>query len=599
MASDTLEQYFSYPLNPHALLRKKKALRRELSKRPDLAEKRVAMLGGSTTAEIRDMLELFLLHAGIRPVFYESEYNRYYEEVMFPENGLREFDPEIISIHTTSANILQFPSVSDTAETVDGLFSGVMNRFTDVWNRIEQEYGCPVIQNNFELPHYRLLGNLDAYDIHGRTAFINQLNHRFAEEARRRRNLFLNDINYLAAWFGLERWHDRLFWYSYKYAMNYEAIPLLADSIASIIKGIYGRTKKCLVLDLDNTLWGGVIGDDGLQGIRIGKETPEAEAYTEFQQFLKELKERGILLAVCSKNDEENAREGFTHPDMVLSLGDFAAFAANWQPKHENIRSIASTLNIGIDSLVFADDNPAEREIVRAQAPSVTVPELGCDVTKYIAILDRTGLFESVSVNADDLERNRFYTGNADRAREQEQYASYDDFLRSLDMVAEIAPFSSIYLDRIAQLTNKTNQFNLTTKRYTLPEMQAMMDDKRYITLYGRLNDRFGENGLISVMAGTIKGVELHIDLWLMSCRVLKRGMEAAMLDRLVSKAKEQGLSGIVGYYYPTAKNSMVRELFFDMGFSRIDIPEVDGTVWHLDISGNYSNKNLFIKVKP
>lgn len=587
-----MTNYFTYPLNTTGLLRKKRAIRRDLSNRKDLDEKRIAILGGSTTAEVRDMLELFLLHAGIRPVFYESEYNRYFEDVMFPESGLKDFRPEIIYIHTTNLNIRRFPALNESCEAIEELLAGEMNRFSGLWERIEQDYGCPVIQNNFELPHYRILGNLDAYDTHGRTAFIGMLNYRFAGEAEKRKNLHLNDINYLSAWFGLERWHDRLFWYSYKYAMNYEAIPLLADSVASIIRGICGKAKKCLVLDLDNTLWGGVIGDDGLQGIRIGKETPEAEAYTEFQRYVRELKERGVLLAVCSKNDETNAREGFAHPDSILSADDFAAFTANWNPKHENIRDIAYMLNIGIDSLVFADDNPVEREIVRAQLAEVTVPELGSDIVKYIDILDKTGLFETVSLSADDLQRNMFYVANTERAKQQEQFASYDEFLRSLKMVAEIAPFSPIYLDRITQLTNKTNQFNLTTRRYTLSEIQAMADDDSYITLYGKLRDKFGDNGLVSVIAGIKKENELHIDLWLMSCRVLKRGMETAMLDALVARARKCGLKAIVGYYFPTAKNGMVKNLFHEMGFRKLQ-----ENSWHLDISGNYTSKNPFIEI--
>lgn len=587
-----MTNYFTYPLNTTGLLRKKRAIRRDLSNRKDLDEKRIAILGGSTTAEVRDMLELFLLHAGIRPVFYESEYNRYFEDVMFPESGLKDFRPEIIYIHTTNLNIRRFPALNESCEAIEELLAGEMNRFSGLWERIERDYGCPVIQNNFELPHYRILGNLDAYDTHGRTAFIGMLNYRFAGEAEKRKNLHLNDINYLSAWFGLERWHDRLFWYSYKYAMNYEAIPLLADSVASIIRGICGKAKKCLVLDLDNTLWGGVIGDDGLQGIRIGKETPEAEAYTEFQRYVRELKERGVLLAVCSKNDETNAREGFAHPDSILSADDFAAFTANWNPKHENIRDIAYMLNIGIDSLVFADDNPVEREIVRAQLAEVTVPELGSDIVKYIDILDKTGLFETVSLSADDLQRNMFYVANTERAKQQEQFASYDEFLRSLKMVAEIAPFSPIYLDRITQLTNKTNQFNLTTRRYTLSEIQAMADDDSYITLYGKLRDKFGDNGLVSVIAGIKKENELHIDLWLMSCRVLKRGMETAMLDALVARARKCGLKAIVGYYFPTAKNGMVKNLFHEMGFRKLQ-----ENSWHLDISGNYTSKNPFIEI--
>jgi len=388
----------NYPLNAHDLLRKKKSLRRELLKASGFLDKRIAILGGSTTAEIKDMLELFLLQDGIRPVFYESEYNRYYEDALFSNPDLEKFSPELIYIHTSSVNIRRFPSLKESAAEVEVLLSSEAARFRELWDAITSKYGCPVVQNNFEMPHYRSLGNLDAYDVRGRGRFVSELNRIFAEEAASRKNIYLNDIHYLSAWFGLERWYDKFFWYSYKYAMSYEAIPFLSDSVASIVKAIFGKTRKCLVLDLDNTLWGGVIGDDGLGGIKIGKENPEAEAYTEFQKYVRELKERGVLLAVCSKNEDANAREGFAHPDSLLKITDFAAFRANWDPKYGNIREIAKALNIGVDSLVFADDNPVERESVRAQAPQVAVPELGGDVAKYISILDKTGYFETVAL---------------------------------------------------------------------------------------------------------------------------------------------------------------------------------------------------------
>jgi FkbH-like protein len=472
----------NYPFDAHYLLRKKKAIRRDLLLQSGLLDKRIAILGGSTTAEVKDMLELFLLQEGIRPFFYESEYNRYYEDLIFQNPALEEFAPDIIYIHTTSVNIRRFPSVLESDTEVDELLSSEVIRFQSMWDAVAERYACPVIQNNFELPHYRGLGNLDSYDIHGRSRFVSELNLRFSEQARQRKNLYLNDINYLAAWFGLERWYDKLFWYSYKYAMNYEAIPLLADSVASIIKAIYGRTKKCLVLDLDNTLWGGVIGDDGLNGIQIGKETPEAEAFTEFQQYCRILKERGIILAVCSKNDEGNAREGFTHPDSILKLEDFSAFQANWDPKHQNIRNIAQSLNIGIDSIVFADDNPVEREIVQSQEPEVKVPILGSNVAHYINILDKSGYFETVSLSTDDLSRSSFYADNNVRQEHQAVFANYEEFLCSLEMKAEIKPFSSIYLDRITQLINKTNQFNLTTRRYTQLEVERLTHKDNYIT---------------------------------------------------------------------------------------------------------------------
>ena len=378
--------------------------------------------------------------------------------------------------------------------------------------------------------------------------------------------------------------------------MSIQAIPMLAHSIASIINAITGRSRKCLVLDLDNTLWGGVIGDDGLGGIRIGKETPISEAYTEFQQYVVALKDRGVILAVCSKNDEVNAREGFSHPDSVLALKDFSDFRANWEPKHENIREVAKYINIGIDSLVFADDNPVERDIVRAQEPQVAVPELGNNVAKYIDVLDKSGLFEAISLSSDDLQRSSYYSANAARESIQASYENYGDFLCSLKMTAEIKLVTPVYIERVTQLINKTNQFNVTTQRYTQAEVDIIAADSRYIPLYGRLQDKFGDNGLISVMIGMIQGDKLILDVWLMSCRVLKRGMEAAMLDQMVAVAHSREIKSIIGYYYPTAKNSMVSNLFEDMGFQQLTMHESKATSWELNIE-EYVPKNIFIEV--
>jgi FkbH-like protein len=592
-----MRDLLNYPFDANTLLRKKKALRREMLQQSGLLDKRIAILGGSTTAEIRDMLELFLLKDGIRPEFYESGYNRYSEDILFPNSELEQFAPEIVYIYTSCVNITEFPSFEHSENDIKNLLHNEIDRYQVLWDRITAAYSCPIIQNNFELPHYRGLGNLDGYDIHGRSRFIAELNRIFSEQARFRQNLHLNDINYLSAWFGLERWHDKIFWYSYKYAMNYEAIPLLADSVASIIKAIFGKTRKCLVLDLDNTLWGGVIGDDGVSGIQIGKDTPEAEAYTEFQEYAKYLKERGIILAVCSKNDYANACEGFNHPDNILRLEDFSSFYANWEPKHQNIREIAKKLNIGIDCLVFADDNPVERDAVRSQEPQVAVPELGNNVALYINILDKTGYFETVSLSTDDLQRSSFYEDNAVRRQAENKFDNYDEFLRSLKMKAEIKEFSPIYLDRITQIINKTNQFNVTTRRYTQGEIEAISVDSKYITLYGRLADKFGDNGLISIMITEQRGAELHINVWLMSCRVLKREMERAMFDQLVCRAKEHGIKTIYGYYYPSKKNGIVKDLFQEMGFVKVNSDKNGNTLWRFDIPEIYRNTNMFIEV--
>ena len=586
-----------YPFDSLYILRKKRSLKRELSNQQGLIEKRIAILGGSSTAEVRDLIEVFLLNEGFRPSFYESEYNKFFEDLMFENKKLKDFQPDIIYLHTSFVNILSFPEMGESEQNIKDNADREFSRYKDLWSQIESELNCPVIQNNFELPRDRPMGNLDFSDVHGRTNFIMRLNHLFSEYARRNSNLHINDIFYLSSWVGLERWHDKTLWYATKYAISFEALPILAHNITNIMKTLFGKTRKCLVLDLDNTIWGGVIGEQGLSGLEIGKDTPIGEAFTAFQNYIKELKQRGIILAVCSKNDLNIAKEGFSHPDSILKLDDITVFKANWEPKHENIKSIAREINIDLTSLVFLDDNPSEREIVSSQTPAVKVPNLGEDVARYIEILDRSGCFETVSISPEDLERNRAYSDNIKRQELGARYENYDEFLRSLEMKAEIKQFTTIYLERITQLVNKTNQFNLTTKRFTFPQLEEISNDPQYITLYGRLRDKFGDNGLISVMIGEICNDIIHIRLWLMSCRVIKRGMEHAMFDQFIKESKKRGIKNIKGAYLKSAKNNIVSSLYGDLGFKNNYSKENGDSFWTYQISGSYIEKNQWIEV--
>jgi FkbH-like protein len=584
-----------YPFDTKLILRKKNALKKQLlASYQRQMEKNIAILGGSTTSEIKNILELFLLKHGIRPIFYESEYNKFYEDALFGTVELNNFKPDIIYLHTTNTNINKYPELGDNEDEVDELLKSELEKYISIWNALSK-YDCAIIQNNFDLPFYRSFGNLDSYDIHGRTYFINKLNLEFAKKASEINNLYINDINYLSSYLGLTNWFNPSLWYQAKYALCMSAIPELTFNISKIISAIFGKTKKCLVLDLDNTCWGGVIGDDGLDGISIGTETAISEAYTSFQQYAKELKDRGITLAVCSKNDFDNAKEGFSHPDSILRFDDFTSFKANWDPKHQNIMSIAEEINIDIESLVFIDDNPAERALVFSQIPSVSVPDVGGDVVDFIEYIDRNGYFEPITLSADDINRNKYYEGNKKRLMEQITFQSYDDFLVSLKMTAEIKNFSSVYLDRITQLTNKTNQFNLTTKRYTAGEIEKISSNDQYIKIYGKLEDKYGDNGLISIIIGRLDGKLCHMDLWLMSCRVLKRDMEFAMLDVIVKHCRQNNISDIIGYYYKTTKNNMVANLYKTFGFERIQ-QNGDDSVWKLDIT-NYTKKNILIRV--
>jgi len=594
-SSASEHRLLDYPINASLILRKKHSIKRALLGNEDLISKNIAILGGSTTSEVRNILELFLLNIGIRPEFYESEYNRYYEDAVFENKKLREFKPDIIYIHTTNKNITSYPIISDSMAEVDLIFQHEVEKYRNIWSSLTN-YHCAIIQNNFEFLQHRVLGNLDGYDHRGALNYIHRLNTHFADEARNRANLYLNDINYLAAALGLAHWFDKHLWYSCKYAVSFEAIPHLAKNLSAIIGGLFGKSKKCMILDLDYTCWGGSIGDIGLNGIIIGKETAEAEAYTEFQRYVKSLKERGIMLAVCSKNEQNYAKQGFTHPDSVLMNDDFVAFEANWDPKHINVLKIGAELNVGLDSFVFIDDNPAERQIVSENLSEVSVPDVGVDVIHFIDHIDRNYYFETVSISNDDIKRADFYKKNAERLNSSLQFVDYANYLQSLLMVADIQPFSSIYIDRITQLINKTNQFNLTTKRYTLADIELIVQSSAYIALYGRLEDRYGDNGLVSVIIGKIQGHECHIELWLMSCRVIKRTMEQAMFDALVSRCQAMGIEAIIGYYYKTDKNTMVAELYKDLGFDRVSSNNMD-TVWCLQVN-RYTNKNYHIKEK-
>ena len=589
---------FGYPLDNELILRKQKSIRRELLSRTGInyVDKRIAILGGSTTSNIKNILELFLLQAGIKPQFYESEYNKYYEDALFGTPLLDEFEPEIIIIFTSAVNILEKPSIRDDLVSVQAKLDSEFNRFKQMWENLSEKYNAAIIQNNMELPYIRSLGNLETVLPFGMSRFIERLNIRFADYAASHGNFYIHDLHELSARIGLRRWHNRAQYHSYKFAMDYDVVPDVSSGLAKIIKAILGKTKKCLVLDLDNTLWGGVIGDDGLNGIKIGHETPEAEFYMEFQRYVLGLKERGIILAVCSKNDEDIAKSGFTHPDSVLKVDDFAAFHANWEPKDQNIRAIAAELNIGTDSLVFIDDNPVERQIVRENLPEVSVPEVDAtDPFSYIRSIEEAGYFEFVALSEEDFKRSESYVSNRKRTELAHSVSDYDDFLKALDMRAEIGSFREVYFDRIAQLTNKTNQFNLTTRRCTRAEIEAMANAPKYITLYGRLEDKFGDNGLVTVVIGERRGDELHIILWLMSCRVLKRGLERAMLDALINEAEGVGLKKIVGYYFKTPKNKMVSMLYEEFGFKRIS-QTADDTVWELDTNDYVAEKN-FIEV--
>lgn len=582
------------PLDTETIVRKSRKIKRELENAPVTAQIRIAILGGSTTEQVKNILELFLLDKGIKADFYESEYNKWYEDACFDDSELSNFKPQLVYIHLSFADFYNSYFASEDKENAAVTFYNKMER---CWKKLSQRFGCSIIQNNFEEPFFSLYGNLDFSKTDGLSYEVAKLNAEIAKYANSNENFYVQNLHRLSAQIGLEKWYDREAYHLYKLALSYNCIPYLSYNLSCMVGTLLGKSKKCLVLDLDNTLWGGIIGDDGAEGIQIGHETAEGEQFYEFQEYVLSLKKRGILLAVCSKNDLDVAKKGFELPDSLLKYDDFTAFIANWEPKSVNIKRIAAEIGIGLDSLVFIDDNPMERNLVREAVPEVTVPEvLEGQPDSYIKALEDGKYFEQLVVSQDDLKRNQSYMENKKRNDLEHEYERYDDFLENLCMEAEIKPFAEIYLDRITQLTNKSNQFNLTTKRYSRAEIENVAHDKSFITLYGRLKDKFGDNGLVSVVIGSIKDSILTIDLWLMSCRVLRRGFEYAMFSEFLRICKENGISEIKGNYYKTAKNSMVKDFYQDLGFSCVEKTD-ESSSWNLKVPEFVFNKDFYINI--
>lgn len=572
---------FDYPYDCDVILQKKRRLRRELLTQSGLIPKKIAILSGSTIGEIKPILELFLLHHGIQPEFYEGEYARYYENAVFDDGSLRAFAPDMIYVHTTVQNLSGLPCPADSDVEAEEKLAAEVLRWQSFWDAC-CSMGAIVIQNNFEFPNVRVMGSFEAVDRRGAVRFVRRMNEALARYAEAHRGFLVNDINYLAAELGLDHWFSPTMWYAYQYALDLSAVPALCASIANIIKSLYGKNKKSIACDLDNTLWAGVIGDDGVQGIQLGEESPSGRAFTALQRYLKLVSQTGVLLNVNSKNEAEIAKSGFSRPESVLHEEDFICFTANWQPKDENLAQMASQLNLLPESFVFLDDNPAEREIVRRRFPQTAVPEL-TEPEHYVRTLARSGYFEVTSLSADDKKRSEMYRENAQRAQAQAAFSDYSDYLRSLEMKAVIAPFDTAHAARITQLMNKTNQFNLTTRRYTDAEVSACMSDGNTLTLYASLADRFGDNGIVSALIGRVQDGILTIEEWVMSCRVFKRDLELAVFDALIAYCRTHNITSIEGDYLPTAKNAYVRTLYPTLGFLQTAESE-EGTHYRFDI---------------
>lgn len=426
---------------------------------------------------------------------------------------------------------------------------------------------------------------------------IRKLNYELMNLSQKHQNLFICDIAGLQNKLGRNYMFTPNIYVSTEMVLSVDTIPYVASRVMDIICAIRGQFKKCLILDLDNTIWGGVVGDDGLEGIQLGHGLGIGKAFTEFQMWIKKLRQRGIIICIVSKNNEDTAKEPFEkHPDMILKLDDIAVFMANWETKVDNIRSIQAVLNIGFDSMVFLDDNPFERNIVRENIPSITVPELPEDPGEYLEYLYELNLFETASYSNADIDRTKQYQIEAKRVSLAKTFENEADFLKSLNMISTVSGFTKFNTPRVAQLSQRSNQFNLRTIRYTEAEVAAMAEDPNIIDLSFTLEDKFGDNGLIAVIImRCIDAESLFIDTWFMSCRVLKRGMESFTLNTMVMRAQQGGYKRIIGEYLPTAKNKMVEHHYTNLGFVKIEGSSTAQYVLDVD---NYQTKKCYIKQK-
>jgi FkbH-like protein len=449
-----------------------------------------------------------------------------------------------------------------------------------------------------------LAGDPDAFQINMDLGLAGSPRHLRSEfnrgltELARQSSCLLFDIGGLADLVGQSAWSAARFWYAAKYPFAPAMIPLYADHVMRILAAQLGRSRRVLVLDLDNTLWGGIVGDDGMEGLALGTGTPLGETYAALQRMALSYRERGILLCISSKNDEAIALDAFRrHPEMVLKEDDITALRINWDDKAANIKAIAEIIELGLESLVFLDDNPAERKRVRDALPAVAVAELPEDPSEWIAVFQAAGYFEQASFSREDQLRAGFYKANAQRAAQLERIGNHDDYLRSLDMTLSIAPFDQPGRKRIAQLIAKSNQFNLTTRRYSEAEVAALQADPAAVTVQARLADMFGDNGMISTVICRQDGRNFQIDSWIMSCRVLGRRVEEAILQHLVHQARARGAAELIGHYIPTARNGLVKDHFKKLGFFETGAGPDGETLWRLAV-GDYSDKELPMKIE-
>ena len=556
---------------------------------------RISLIGDTATQFLATAIKGMGVERGYNIDLFEAEYNQVERLFMDPTSELYEFDADMIvvfqSTHKLGELHSQLPVEQQLTLADDRLdFIASVCENPVFANKKIIYFNYPEIEDTVFGSYANKVASSFSYQ-------VRKLNYELMNLAQQYPNLFICDIAGLQNKLGRDMMFTTNVYVSTEMVLSIDSLPYVASRVMDIVCAIKGQFKKCLILDLDNTIWGGVIGDDGLEGIQLGHGLGIGKAFTEFQMWVKKLKQRGIIICVASKNNEETAKEPFEkHPDMILKLDDIAVFLANWETKVDNIRTIQSILNIGFDSMVFLDDNPFERNMIRENIPDITVPELPQDPGDYLEYLYSLNLFETASFSNADKDRTKQYQVEAKRVSLSKTFTNEADFLKSLNMVSTVSGFTKFNTPRVAQLSQRSNQFNLRTIRYTETDITTMAENPYVIDLSFTLEDKLGDNGLIAVVIMKKLDEEtLFVDTWFMSCRVLKRGMENFTLNTMVEQARVAGYKKIVGEYLPTPKNKMVENHYVSLGFTKIE--GVTTAQYELNVE-NYQLRECYIKMK-
>ena len=570
----------------------KKNLKKDVSGFPSI---KVALVGDTATQFLATALCGMGVERGYHINLFEAEYNQVERQFMDPTSELYTVDADIIVVFQSTHKLGEHHSLLTTEQQA----SVADERLSFVASICENPALADkkIIYFNYSEIDDTVFGSYANKVTSSLSYQVRKLNYELMNLSQQYPNLFICDLAALQNKFGRDFMFAPNVYVSTEMILSVDALPYVASRVMDIVCSVKGQFKKCLILDLDNTVWGGVIGDDGLEGIQLGHGLGIGKAFTEFQMWVKKLKQRGIIICVASKNNEETAKEPFEkHPDMVLKLDDIAVFQANWETKVDNIRTIQSILNIGFDSMVFLDDNPFERNIVRENIKGITVPELPEDPGEYLEYLYSLNLFETASYSNADKDRTKQYQVEAKRVSLSKTFTNEADFLKSLNMVSTVSGFTKFNTPRVAQLSQRSNQFNLRTIRYTEADITALAENPDVIDLSFTLEDKFGDNGLIAVIImKKLDSDTLFVDTWFMSCRVLKRGMENFTLNTMVERAKASGFKKIIGEYLPTPKNKMVENHYMGLGFSKMENSET--ARYELDVEA-YQPRECYIEPK-